>query len=440
MSVSVLLVLLLLILVNSLYVAAEFGAVSVRRSRVQQRAEEGDWLAQRLLPYLADPHRLDRYIATSQIGITISSLVLGAYGQQRLAPVLMPLFEGLAGMETVAAGTAAFVVVLLVLTVAQMILGELMPKSLALQYPTQAALYTLLPMEWSLRAFSWFISLLNGSGQAILRLFGVDQGSHAHIHSPDEIEYLIAESRQGGLIEPDEHARLRRALRLGALSVGEVMVPRNEILGIRAGTPFKQIVALAADSPYTRLPVYQDTLDQITGYMHVQDIARQALDGAETVPIRSVLFIPSSLTLDRVPERFRAERQHMAMVSDEFGGTAGLLTVADVLQEILGGVADEFKSPEAGPERMPDGRMRLPGSLRLEDAASLLGVHWEGEATTLAGFLMERLERLPKVGESLVIDGVQVEVGEMAGRIVEWVLVLPAGAVRTEREPEGSAR
>ena len=426
MNLSVVPVLLLLILVNALYVAAEFAAVSVRRSRIQQRAEEGNWFAIRLLPYLAGSQRLDRYIATSQIGITISSLVLGAYGQTHLAPVMMALFEGTGGMQEAGAQSAAFVVVLMVLTVVHMILGELVPKALALQYPTQVALATLLPMQWSVRGFSWFISLLNGSGRAVVRLFGVKQGGHVHIHSPEEIEYLIAESRQGGLIEPDEYARLHRALHLGTVTVGEVMVPRAEIFGIEADTPFGEILDLAADSRYTRVPVYQDTVDHIIGYVHVQDIARQALDGGEGALLRPVFFIPDDLTLDRVLERFRAERQHMAVVSDELGGTAGLITVSDILQEILGGIADEFEVPESAPERMPDGRIRLPGSLRLEDAASLLSAGWEGESSTLGEFLMARLERLPRVGERFVIDGVRVEVEGITGGTVASVLAVPA--------------
>ena len=426
MSVGVLLVILFLILVNAFYVAAEFSSVSVRRSRIQQKAEEGHWLAAHLFPYIADAHRLDRYIATSQIGITIASLVLGAYGQSRLAPVLAPAFEGLGGMGPVAAQSAAAIAVLVVLTGAQMILGELVPKALALQYPTQVALYTFLPMQWSGRELAWFISLLNGTGQAVVRLFGISPGGHQHIHSPDEIEYLIAESREGGLIEPDEHARLRRALRLGALRVNEVMVPRTEIFGLEAGTDFESIVAAAADSPYTRLPVYEGTLDKVVGYIHVQDITRQALDGAQGNLVRPVLFIPDSLSLDRVLERFRAERQHMAMVSDEFGGVAGLVTVSDILQEILGGVADEFKTGDPSAERLPDGRLRLPGSLRLEEAATLLGAGWIGESATLGGFLMERLERLPRAGERLVIDGVTVEVEAMSGRGVSSVVARPA--------------
>lgn len=425
MSLMVIVVILLLILVNALYVAAEFAAVSVRRSRIQQRAEEGNWLARRLLPHIADPHRLDHYIAASQVGITISSLVLGAYGQAKLAPGLTPLFEGWGGLQAVAAQSTAAGVVLIMLTAAQMILGELVPKSLALQFPTQVALYTILPMQWSVRALSWFIGVLNGSGLAILRVLGVKHDGHVHVHSPEEIEYLIAESREGGLFEADEHARLRRALRMGTIAVSEVMVPRTEIVGIDVKSDFQEMLRIAGESPYTRLPVYQGSLDHIVGYLHVQDIARQVLDGGQKLPLRRVVFIPESLTLDRVLERLRSERQHMALVSDEFGGIAGLVSVSDILEEILGGMADEFKLSGPAPERLPDGRWRLPGSTRLEEAVQLLGTDWEGESATVAGFLMERIERLPRSGEEFVIDGVPVEVEHMSGRTVESILAQP---------------
>ena len=433
MSLTVFGVLLLLILVTALYVAAEFAAVSVRRSRIQQRAEDGDWLARRLLPHIADPHRLDHYIATSQVGITISSLVLGAYGQATLAPRMVPLLEGLGGMQVATAESAAAVIVLVTLTAGHMILGELVPKSLALQFPTQVALYTLLPMEWSLRALSWFIAALNGSGLALLRLLGAKQGGHVHFHSPDEIENLITESREGGLFEADEHARLRRALRLDEITVTEVMVPRTEILGIETESNLKEMLDIAGQSPYTRLPVFEGTLDRIVGYVHVQDIVRHALGGDTLPPLRPVLFIPESLTLDRVLERLRAERQPMALVSDEFGGTAGLITVSDVLQQILGGVADEFKTADPAPERLADGRIRLPGAVRLEEAIDILGADWEGSSATLAGFLMERIERLPRSGEEFVIDGVPVEVESMEGRTVVSILAQP---VRRAEEAE----
>ena len=191
-------IIVLLILLTGLYVAAEFAAVSARRSRLRRLAEDGNGLAARILPVLEDPAALDRYIAVSQIGITLSSLILGAYSQATIAVWLTPLFENVAGLQPLAAQSTAAVVVLLVLTALMVVLGELVPKSLALQYPTQTALYTLLPMLGSRWLYRPFIAWLNGTSAALLRALGAPTQAHRHIHSPDEIALLITESRDGG--------------------------------------------------------------------------------------------------------------------------------------------------------------------------------------------------------------------------------------------------
>lgn len=438
MGVTVLVV-LLLVLVNTLYVAAEFSAVSVRKSRIQQKMEEGNALASRLFPYVSDAHSLDRYIATCQIGITISSLVLGAYAQARIAPVLMPVFENLGGMQVATAQSAAAVVVLILLTSLQITLGELVPKSLALQHPTPVALYTVLPMQWSIRLLSRFIGVLNGSGLLVLRMLRITPAGHRHIHSPNEIEYLIAESREGGLLEAEEHARLRKALRLGVTMVSEVMVPRTRIRAIAAGTPFPEVMRITAESAYTRHPVYDGTLDNIVGYIHVQDVARRALGSANTLPLRKVLFIPTGLSLERVLDRLRAERQHMALVSDEYGGIAGLVTVSDILDDIIGGVADEFKPADEEAVRLVDGRFRVPGSLRVEEVEALLGVEWDVMSTTVGGLVMETLGRLPEQGETFEIDGVPAQVAEMDGHTVTWVVLGTPRSGKPDEEGNGDS-
>jgi len=416
-------ILLLLVLVNALYVAAEFSAVSVRRSQIQQQAEDGDRLARLLLPVLEDPHRLDRYIACCQIGITISSLVLGAYGQVTLQPILAPLFERFGRMQDVAAASAAATTVLVSLTAFQMVLGELIPKSLALQFPSGVARYTVVPMQWSLKLMSWFIAVLNGSGNAILRALGVRPSGHKHIHQPDEIEYLISESRKGGLFDAAEHQRLRRALHLGVRRVEEIMVPRVQIQAVEAGTPFEEVAHAAAESPYTRLPVYEHSIDNMIGMLHMREIALAALDGEVEIRdlIRRIAVIPAGLTIDRVLERLREERQYMAVVVDEFGGTAGLVTLGNVLDEILGGLAREFAADEPLPERLGDGRVRLPGSMRLEEAEPWIGAVWESEAYTVGGMVLNELGRLPVPGERVVINGVPIVV-ERVDRVVESVL------------------
>jgi putative hemolysin len=432
MSLIVAAVIVALILVNALYVAAEFSAVSARRSRIQQRAEEGDRLAARLLPIILDGAKLDRYIAACQIGITISSLVLGAYGQATLAVSLTPVFARLGSMQDAAAQSVSAVVVLVLLTVLQMVFGELVPKSLALQFPTQMARWTVIPMQWSTRAMRWLIAILNGSGVWLLKLVGQPASGHRHIHSPAEIEYLIAESREGGQLEPAESARLRQALRLSLRTVGELMVPRLRIVGVSLHASGAEILELLRKTPYSRLPVYDETLDHVMGVLHVRDVATRLI-GTSAMPkiplrdvLRPVLVVPESMTADRLLERLRAERRAMAIVADEFGGTAGLITVGDMLDELLGETADEFKLGDVLPQRLPDGRVRLPGTVRLDLAAPWVGVLWEADSYTVAGFLMERLGRLPVAGDRLDVDGVRIEVERMRGRVVESLLVTPA--------------
>jgi CBS domain containing-hemolysin-like protein len=427
----VLLVILLLISINALYVAAEFAAVSVRRSRIQQLADEGNRLARLLLPILREGHRLDRYIAACQIGITISSLVLGAYGQAALAPVLTPLFLALGGAQEAAAQSAAAVTVLLSLTVVQMVVGELVPKSVALQFPTSIALYTVVPMRWSLRLLGWFISILNGSGLAILHVFGLREAPHRHIHSPDEIEYLIGESRKGGYFEAHEQQRLRQALRLTGRPVGEVMVPRTRIQAVPEDIGTDDLLRTIAESPYTRLPVYSGSLDEIIGLVHVEDVAVHRLNPGEHEPsvtdmLRPFTAVGEALSMERVLAHLRSERQHIAIVVDDFGGTAGLVTIGDLLDEIFGGVADEFKVAQPEAERLADGRVRLQGWVALGDAERYTGVVWTGDAYTVGGLVIERLEGFPEPGQKLRIDGVAVEVERMRGHVVESVLVEPA--------------
>jgi len=338
-------VIVLLILVNALYVAAEFAAVGVRRSRIRRLAEDGNPLARRLQVFIEDPHGLDNYIAACQIGITLSSLVLGAYGQATLSGPLTPRLVGL-GVDPGSAQPTAAVVILLGLTITQMILGELVPKSLALQYPTRAALGTVLPMQWSLRVFRPFIVLLNGSGGLLLRLAGLRNAGHRHIHSPEEIALLIAESRDGGLLEPEEQVRLHRALSLGLRTAKQLMVPRERLAAVRADMPFEQLVQEMAASPYTRLPVYRSSLDDIIGFVRTKMVVlhyvRLRNQGSIENVLQPISFVDESMPADRLLAFLRQRRSHQAIVRDATGRVTGLVTLADVLADLLGRTPDEF--------------------------------------------------------------------------------------------------
>ena len=429
MSLAVWLIIALLILVNAFYVAAEFATVSVRRSRINQLAQEGNWLAKRLQPTLGDPQKLDRYVAACQIGITISSLVLGAYGQASLAAALGPMLERYGAPGEAAAQSAAALIVLVALTAAQVILGELVPKSLALQFPTQFSLYLVLPMQASVKFFAWFIALLNGSGLLILKALKVPHVGHRHIHSPEEIELLMVESRDGGSLEPDEHDRLHRAIRLSARTAHELMVPRLHLAMIDADMPPEQVAARVVESPYTRLPVYRGTVDNVLGILHTKDLALHADKlgpgfGLDQL-LRPVVAVPENVTGDKLLTTMRERRTHQVLVLDQYGGVAGLVTLEDVLAEMLGELGDEFKGGAADAERLPDGRLRLPGLMRVDETAPWLTLAWPGEATTVGGQVLEAFGRLPAVGDQLVLEGHTIEVERMTGHAIVSVLVTP---------------
>jgi putative hemolysin len=357
MSPTVWAVVFLLILVNALYVAGEFGAVGAQRSRIGRLAGAGNRMAARLLPVLEDPHALDRYIAASQIGITLSSLALGAYAQARLAPAFEPLFARWAALHAISAESASAIVVLASLAGVQVVLGELVPKALALQYPTRTALATVLPMQLSVRAFAWFIAVLNGSGLIILKLLGLTYTGHRHVHSPEEIELLLVESRDGGLLEPEEQARLHRALRLSLRTAGELMVPRARISAVGIDSPLDALLAQLAESPYTRLPVYAATLDEPVGLLHTKDLATAYTAEGKRPPLgkllRPIVQVPPDMPADRLLAFLRERRTHLALVVDRKRRVVGLVTLGDVLAELLGQAAHRDEAGRARPEAPP---------------------------------------------------------------------------------------
>jgi CBS domain containing-hemolysin-like protein len=358
-------VIALLIAVNALYVAAEFAAVGTRRSRIRMLAQDGDARATWVLPIVEDAARLDRYVAACQIGITFSSLLLGAFGQATLARDLAPALEDLGGWGEAAAQGIAALIVLLLLTALQVVLGELLPKSLALQFPTRALMLTVGPMRASLRLFAPFIWLLNGSGILLLRLLRAPQVSHRHIHSPDEIDLLIVESRDGGLLEPDEQRRLHQALRLSLYPVSTVMVPAAQVAAIDADAPLAEVVGEIVASPYSRMPVYRGRRDNVIGLLQTKDVALAVAKGMTEDTrlddlVRPIVRVSASTSADRALTILREGRSQQAVVTDDEGGMAGLVTLEDVLEEVFGEVGDEFKG--GADSRAP--RRRLP-ALRL---------------------------------------------------------------------------
>ena len=427
-----------LILINAVYVAAEFAIVGVRRSRVRQLAREGSRLARWLLPAIESPVDLDRYIAASQIGITLSGLLLGAFAQSSIAPLLAPHVGAATGLSSAAAAATTAAAVLVLLTGAQTIFAELVPKALALQFPTQAAFYTFIPLAASRWAYRPFITVLNGTARLLLRAIGARHLPSRHVHSPQEIALLVADSRDGGLLEADEYRRLQRALRLTQKTARHLMVPRPQIERVDIDTPPATLLTRVAISPYSRLPVYKGTVDNVVGIVRTKDVVAWLVNEGSATTIgplvRPIATVPEGMTVDGLLGVFREQRTHVALVVDEHGGTEGLVTLDDVLMELLGEVGDEFKAADPTAEELGDGRWRLPGALSATDASALLGTTWDTDATTVGGLVTAALGHLPGVGDQLDFAGFEWVVERMSGRAVDSV-VATRRAVPSMEEP-----
>jgi CBS domain containing-hemolysin-like protein len=330
----------LLIAANAFYVAAEFGAVGVRRSRVRRMSEDGHMGARLLLPHVQQSADLNRYVAASQVGITMSSLILGAVGQSIAAVSVAPYLASWAGFDPRTAATAAAGIILFILTAVQVVIGELVPKSIALSYPTEVAIATVLPMRWSLAAFKPLIKFLDGTATGLLRLFGITFSGHRHLHSPDEIALLFAESRDGGLLEPDEQQRLQKALRLSRQTARDLMVPRERLKVVNAESAWLDALQEAAATPYSRLPVYRGSPDHIVGMLRVKDLVRRYVTEGppESIAplVRAVVKVPHDLPGDQVIARLRDKRAHQAAVVDGTDAIIGFVTIQDVLAQFLG--------------------------------------------------------------------------------------------------------
>jgi len=421
-----------MVFANALYVTAEFAAVSARKTRLSQMAGTGNRLASILLPYVEDHKALDHYIAACQIGITLSSLVLGAYGQSTVATLLAPILVNLGNLAEPLAFSISATGVLILLTILQVVLGELFPKSVALQYPERLALATVLPMKWSLFIFRPFIWLLNGSGNLILKLLKIEQTTdHTHFHSPEEIELLVKESYQGGLLDEEAQQMLRNTFRLRELTARQVMIPRTRMVAAPLESNATELMELACQAGLSRIPLYRSTIDDIVGFVHIKDLFRLHLQGQQdpSQVVRELIHIPETLPIAELWNTLNNKGQYIAIVFGEFGGTEGLISLEDLIEEIFGELQDEFDDelPLIASDRK--GRVYLRGDLLVTDVNEYLNLNLsERAADTLGGLLFSELGRLPKVGDEIKIGtpGTPVRVEAMKGRsVTEVSLLLP---------------
>lgn len=414
-------VILLMVAANALYVAAEFATVGARKSRIQEAAEGGSAGARGLFAIVRDPKRLDTYVAACQIGITLSSLVAGAYGQARLTPMLTPVLGAFGGEA------AAVVVVLVLITVLQVVLGELLPKTVALRYPERLAVATLAPMRVSLVLFRPLIAVFNGAAFALMRRFGLHvEGGHTHVHSPEELEGLYRESAAGGLIDASERDMLAGVLNVEERLVREIMTPRTRLVWVDAGEPVATALPRLVETPYSRFPVAAGSIDEVVGTVHLRTLFAAAERGdAPTVGdvMRSPLVVADLMTVPRLWQTLRDAGRHSALVVDEYGTVAGMVTLEDALEEIFGELQDEFDREE-DPIDEGGGRVSVRGDVLVQTLNQRYDLSLpEDEVDTVGGLMWHLLGRLPVEGDvaEWEPDGIVLRVDAMERNAVRRV-------------------
>jgi CBS domain containing-hemolysin-like protein len=435
---------MLLVLANGFFVAAEFALVSVRRTRIATLVADGNTRARWVQKAIDDP---DRFIAATQLGITLASLGLGWVGEPALSGLLIPLIEWFpVEIESAVSHSISAGLAFAIITFLHVVVGELAPKSIALQNPEKTSLAVAQPTVWTERIFKPVIWLLNGAGNALLRFAGVKPASgHELVHSVDELKMLVRASTEVGVVEVDAEEMLHAVFDFGDLLVRQVMIPRTEMIAVPADAKATDILDLAAHHPFTKFPVYGDNLDQILGIVHLKDLIQVLRDNESSSRsardlMRDAIFIPETARVSTLLHFFRIRQRHITIVLDEYGGTAGIVTLEDLLDEIVGEVNDPFDH-EQDILPLPDGSSLIGGLTLIEEVnehfnLSLSEPHYD----TIAGYMLGKLERLAQVGDVVVIDGIRLRVEDLDGfrisRISIQPLTIPDNQSKTDASPE----
>lgn len=425
----------LLILLNGLFVAAEFAIIGAPRSAIDRRAQKGDRKAQRVRSILGDPKRQDRYIATAQLGITFASLGLGMYGEHHLAAWLSPWFERLGTSQWIAAHTLASTVSVLLLTYLHIVLGEMVPKTFALSHAEQTVLRVTSPMLFIKRLLLPLVVLLNSTGNGILRLVGIRRElSSNHFHSPEELELIIRESEAGGMLPAETGRLLRELFDFGELTAGEVAVPRVRMVALPIHAGVDAIAATVQRSPHARYPVYERDRDHVIGFVHVKHLLRLLRTGRPLEPadVSPAAFVPENAPLAEVLNAMHTARSQLAIVLDEHGGTAGMITPEDLSSEIVGATVDAGGHTQEW-SRLPDGRLKVAGTLRLSELSEILTTDLNRpDVDTVSGLVLDVLGRPPRTGDKVVWQRATFIVTLVIGRGVGECLVTLAPAETAE--------
>ena len=412
---------------NGFFVASEFALVSVRQTRMQQLANEGNKTAQIATKALKT---LDRYIAATQLGITIASIGLGWVGEATLAKLIHPLFDFLPYVSnTIATHSIATLIAFVLVTFLHVVIGELMPKSIALQFPEKTTLIIARPLVGVANILSPFIYILNGFGNWMLKLMNIPSAqAHHSVHSEEELDMIIDESYKCGVLNETESFLLKNSLKFTDLTAKQVMVPRCNIVALSVDINQEEYAKIVLENQYTRYPVYSEKFDNIIGILHVKDLYSCKLKNEE-IQIKDILrpplFVTETATTDSLLKDFKKNKTEIAVVIDEFGGVSGIVTLEDVLEEIFGEVQDEFDDEETNIKQVAENKYIANGLYRIEDFFEYFNLKQPSEfdVETIGGYIQKLLCRLAKINDEVQIENLKLRVVELKDRRIKKIFI-----------------
>ncbi len=413
------LIIAFLLLANALFVAAEFAIVAVPRTSIERRAKDGGPLSRRLLALLTSSRARDRFIATAQLGITAASLGLGMYGEHTFAEWLESRLGFLGRYDVVSSHVAASITAVAVLTYLHIFIGEMIPKALALSHAEGTARAVYWPMQALHVIFYPFVVSLDTIGAAVLRLAGIRRETHTHeeSYSPEELQLIVEESEAGGALGAESGRLLRELFEFGDLSAGEVMVPRVRVVGIPVGASPDELRTLLVTHRHTRYPVYDGDIDHIIGMLHAKDLLRRLIlrERIAAADVRTIPVVPETASLDAVLETMQRAHAHMALVIDEHGGTAGVLSLEDLAEEVVGEL-DEGVPQTPSIVRVSATTVRVLGTVRLDELGQLFDVELQHEdVDSVSGLVMAIVDRPPAVGDVVEYERFRFVVNSVSG-------------------------
>ena len=423
-----LLVIVLLTLLEGFFVAGEIALVSIRRSRVEQLVDEGRPGARRVRRLLDEP---GRFLAVSQLGLTVIGFFASAYAAVSLVSYLADALRSL-GMDSGTADGLALVIVTVTLALFTIVFAELVPKTLALANAERFAIALSLPIEFLARALSPLIRLLTGITSAIAGIFGARATAEAQI-TAEELRLIVERGGEQGVLEAEEEQMINAVIELGSRRVHEVMIPRIDIAAMPVTATFDEAISTFVEEGHSRVPVYEETVDEVVGILYAKDLLPFLRSASGPRPelrtlLRSPVYIPESMTVDDLLHEFQRRKVHIAIVLDEYGGTAGLVTIEDLLEEIVGEIQDEYDTEEPMVVRLSDEEARVDGRASIDELSELFDSNIEfedeDEYDTVGGLIYHRIGGVPRPGDQVSLDGLTLTVEKTDGRRVSKVLVV----------------